>query len=204
MTTKSFVNNKIEFYSLTIERWADFTSLMGVHGGDEGCWCMWWRLPEDRFEQQKGEANKNAMHDLIIAGEIPGIIAYVDGQVAAWCSCGPRKNYPALHRYWQLNQAEDDKIWSIVCYYVDKEYRRLGLMDGLINVAIELAKENGAEIIEGYPIKPSAELTGYDGFTGIASTYQRCGFVEKQRNDRKEVLMQYEIKKGTKLETIKE
>ncbi|WP_366922867.1 hypothetical protein MFMK1_003346 [Metallumcola ferriviriculae] len=39
--------------------------------------CIWWRLPENEFERQCGESNKNAMKEIVNSGKASGIIAYI-------------------------------------------------------------------------------------------------------------------------------
>ncbi|HEX7713746.1 MAG TPA: GNAT family N-acetyltransferase, partial [Bacillota bacterium] len=82
--------NQLAIYPLTSERWSDFERLFGKDGAHGGCWCMWWRIPEDQFERQCGETNKNAMQEIVNSGKVTGIIAYIDDQPVGWCSLGPR------------------------------------------------------------------------------------------------------------------
>lgn len=181
----------VQIFPLVSERWDAFESLMGVNGGDEGCWCMWWRLSEEQFEQQKGDSNKEALKQLAYQGKVPGLLAYINGEVAAWCSIGPRANYPALHRYWSLNHSEDNKTWSIVCFFVNEKYRRKGLMMSLIEEAMSYAKQHGAKFIEGYPVQPKEQLTGYEGFTGLLPIFERLGYTQVDQNERGQYLMRY-------------
>jgi GNAT superfamily N-acetyltransferase len=181
----------IIFNPVTPGYWRHFETLFGQNGADGGCWCMWWRLPEKQFEEQTGEVNKAAMKQLIESGEVPGILAFSNKKPIAWCSVGPRELFPALHRYWELDNALDKKTWSIVCFFVEEKFRHRGLMKALIQRAIDYALSQGAEIIEGYPTEPKNELTGFGGFTGIASVYKSFGFIENGRNSRNEILMRY-------------
>jgi len=85
MTTKLHVNSGITTHPLTPERWPDFETLFGPRGACGGCWCMWYRMKRSDFEKQKGEGNRQIMKNLVDSGEIPGILAYNDNQVIAWC-----------------------------------------------------------------------------------------------------------------------
>ncbi len=80
---------------LTSANWPDMGKVLGV-SGDGGCWCMWWRLSDDDFEDGRGEGNKQALQMLVDAGKTPGVIAYLDGQPAGWCAIGARSDYPRL------------------------------------------------------------------------------------------------------------
>ena len=96
MPSKQTIFLNLDFHPVTPERWSDFETLFGERGACGGCWCMWWRLKRSEFEKQKGEGNKRAMKKIITSGEVPGVLAYKDGQPVAWCSVGPREVFSAL------------------------------------------------------------------------------------------------------------
>jgi len=70
------IKSQYQFYSLTKERWNDFTELFGEKGGCAGCWCMYWRVRRKLYEQNKGDGNKRAIKKIVTSGTIPGILAY--------------------------------------------------------------------------------------------------------------------------------
>jgi hypothetical protein len=59
---------KISVLPLIPERWTDLESVVG-RSGDSGCWCMWWRLGDEQFEEQRGQANKIALREIVEAIE---------------------------------------------------------------------------------------------------------------------------------------
>ena len=172
----------LEFQPLTVERWKDFTDLFGKRGACGGCWCMWWRLPAREFEARKGDANRRAMRNIVRSGEVPGIIAYVDGEPAGWCSVGPREAYPRLAGSRILRPVDDLPVWSIVCLYIARDHRKKGLSPKLIKAAADFARGRGARAVEGYAVEPGRGGTA-DAFAyhGPASAYRRAGFTEVAR-----------------------
>lgn len=182
--------NRLGIYPLTSERWPDFERLFGNDGAHGGCWCMWWRIPEDEFERQCGVTNKNAMQEIVNSGKQTGIIAYIDDQPIGWCSFGTREEFPSLHRYWNLD-GDNKTTWSVVCFFIAKPYRRQGVKTQLLKYALEYAVHNGAKVVEGFPIEPKEELTSYSGFTGIESVYRKLGFTEVYRNSKGQLIMKY-------------
>jgi len=88
---------------------------------------MWWKLKRSDFMKQKGEENRKALKKLTDSGEIPGIPAYVGAEPVGWCAVAPREAYPALERSRVLKRVDDKPVWSIVCFYVAKQFRRKGL-----------------------------------------------------------------------------
>ena len=75
MTPQPATLPDLAFRPLTAERWSDFEELLGEHGANDGCWCMWWRLTQAQFARQLGDENRWAMKAIVDSGEIPGLIA---------------------------------------------------------------------------------------------------------------------------------
>jgi len=59
---------------------------------------MLWRLKRSEFDQQKGAGNRKAMQLMVKSKKVPGILAYSQKQPVAWCSVGPRQDFPALEK----------------------------------------------------------------------------------------------------------
>lgn len=167
----------LTFQPLTSDGWADFEQLFGSGGGYGGCWCMWWRCTRREFEANSGAGNRKAMRALVDAGIIPGILAYVHMQPAGWCSVAPRENYGSLERSPVLKRIDSKTVWSIVCFYVDKSFRKRGLMGALIDAAVSYASAQGASIVEAYPtITLGRKLAPVSSFMGTSQIFLDHGF----------------------------
>jgi GNAT superfamily N-acetyltransferase len=187
---------QLQFRPVTADRWHDFETLFGPHGADGGCWCMWFRLRRRDFDRNSGEQNKQALKGIVNSGEVPGLLAYADGEPVGWVSLGPREKFPHLEHSRTLKRVDDQPVWSIVCFVVDERVRRRGLMTKLLQAAIDYARERGAKIVEAYPVQPTESLTGYSGYTGIASTFRKAGFVEVLRRSEERPIMRYFIEEA--------
>ncbi len=173
---------KLEFHSVTPDRWKDFEKLFGQNGACAGCWCMWWRSSRAEFSQKAHDGNKRAIKKIITAGEEPGILAYADGEPVGWCAIAPREAYPALDRSRLLKRVDDQPVWSVTCFYIARGYRKQGVTGQLLKAAITFAKEHGARIVEGYPIDTGgAKKDAVSVFTGLLPTFEQAGFVEVVR-----------------------
>lgn len=181
----------LEFHPLAPERWKDLEALFGERGAYGGCWCMWWRLTRVLFGKQKGAENKRALKRIVDSGEVPGILAYTKGQPIAWCSVGPREGYSALERSRTLKRIDDEPVWSVVCFFVSKPFRRKGVMVPLLTATVKYATEHSAKIVEGYPLEPQATMSDASGFTGVASAFRKAGFVEVLRRSETQSIMRY-------------
>jgi GNAT superfamily N-acetyltransferase len=182
-------NREVEVRPLTKERWGDFETLFGPRGGYAGCWCMWPRLRSKDFNASKAAGRKEAMRGLAASGEPPGLLAYVDGQAVGWVALDRRERLEHFEYSRKLKALyRPEGLWSIVCFVIDKEHRRQGLMSSLLHAAIEYARERGARVIEAYPVDPQGDLKSYHGFTGIASVFERAGFVRVGGTDADQVV----------------
>ena len=152
---------------------------------------MWWRLTSQQFQQQAGRANRQAFKKIVDSGEVPGILAYIGGQPAGWCSVGPRERFGRLERSPVLKRVDDRQVWSLVCYYVDRLYRRQGLMEKLTLAAIDHADNSGARIVEAYPVEMTESRKPADAYTGIAPVLRGLGFVEVMRRTPSRPIMRY-------------
>jgi len=143
---------------------------------------MWWRLKRSVFEKQKGAANKRALRKIVDSGAPPGILAYANGEPVGWCAVGPRETYPVLENSRILKRVDGEPVWSVVCLFVRKDWRRKGVTVQLLEAAAEFARKNGATLIEGYPVEPNKpDIPGAFAWTGLASGFRKAGFTEVAR-----------------------
>ena len=194
MPTRDGKISGLEFHPLTPERWADLETLFGEHGACGGCWCMWWRLTRSEFMQHRGEGNKRALEDIVSSGKVPGILAFVGGQPVGWCALAPRESFPKLARSRILKRVDDEPVWSVVCFFVAKAFRRKGVSTRLLKAAVDYSRKQGGKIVEGYPVEPKKEWTPDPfAYTGLASAFRKVGFVEVVRRSETRPIMRYMI-----------
>jgi GNAT superfamily N-acetyltransferase len=105
---------------------------------------------------------------------------------------GLREDFPALKRSRILKKIDDEPVWSITCFFIEKSWRKRGLSVQLIKAAVDYAKKHGGKIIEGYPVEPKKEKTA-DVFvwTGLASAFKQAGFSECARRSETRPIMRY-------------
>ena len=166
----------LEFYPLTPERWEDIKALFENNTVCRACWCMWWRISASEWTKNRGKQNRNLLKTLVNSGKAPGIIAYSDGQPIGWCSVAPREEYTRLERSRTLKRIDEKPVWSVVCFFVSKPFRRKGISTKLLQAAVDHAKKQGATIIEGYPSKCEKKQQDSLVYTGLVSAFQKVGF----------------------------
>ncbi len=184
----------LDIQPLTRERWPDLEKLFGKNGAYSGCWCMYWRVTRSEFSRNAGEGNRQAFKALVDAGEIPGVLAYWDGEPAGWCSLAPREQYASLERSNMLKRLDEQPVWSIVCFFVGKPYRNQGLLLPLLKGAVGYAAGRGARIIEAYPVEAGEKrIPPVSSYMGLAETFCQAGFVEVARPSHAHTIMRYEV-----------
>lgn len=190
LSTDLIPASKLFVKPLTADRWRDFETLFGPRGACGGCWCMWWRETHSEFERRKGEGNKRAMRRIVSSGEVPGIIGYLGGEPVAWCSVAPRERFPRLERSRILKRIDEEPVWSVVCFYIVKPYRRTGLSLMMLEEAVRYAAGKGAAIVEGYPVEPKKGTTAdVFAYTGLARVFRRARFSEVARRSETRPIM---------------
>lgn len=181
----------IKYLPVTPDRWEDLEKLFGPNGACGGCWCTWWRLSRKEFSAFSYEEKKNVLRTLVQSGKVPGLIALVEGLPAGWVSVGPREDFPSLERSRVLKRVDGQPAWCINCFFIDRHYRHIGLMSGLIQAAVTFAREQGASIIEAYPVEPHEGSDSGSLYYGVVSTFQAAGFVEAARRSEHHPVMRF-------------
>ena len=171
----------LSIYPLTPERWTDLEALFGKHGAYGNCWCMWFRLTSKEWGAQGAEERKQSMHSLVEGGTQTGLLAYDGNKPVGWMSLGPRPDFVRLKTSRLAKPVDDRPVWSIVCFYIARQYRRQGLTVELLKAGIEFARQNGATILEGYPVDEAGEKADPFIFVGMYNAFVKAGFEEAAR-----------------------
>jgi GNAT superfamily N-acetyltransferase len=167
-----------EAHPVTKERWTDLVQLFD-RPIVRTCFCMFYR--KTGTGTGVAQNNRRAMKALVDGGTVPGIIGYEDGDPVAWVSLGPREDYAKLRRSPIMKPVDDRPVWSIVCFFVDRDARGRGLSERMLRAAVDFARANGARLLEAYPVDRGERSHPDDMFFGAKSMYERAGFREVAR-----------------------
>ena len=188
---------KFHFHPLTPARWGDLEKLFGDRGACGGCWCTYWIRTHSQFEKHKGTGNKRAFKRRVTAGEELGLIAYADREPVGWCAFGPRERYVRLANSRILKPVDEQAVWSLVCFFVAKDFRRSGMSVELVRAAARHAKKRGARILEGYPVEPKEEtMPAAFAWTGLVTAFRKAGFKEVLRRSETRPIMRKGLRRG--------
>jgi GNAT superfamily N-acetyltransferase len=164
---------------LTPQLWPDLEKLFGDNGACGGCWCMYWRQKKgEPWDEVKGSTAKRRFSSLVKKGLAHGVIAYDDGEPVGWCSYDRRTDFERLERARTLACDDADAVWSIPCFFVKASHRGRGVAGALLEHAVSALEKRGAEIIEGYPVKPKsgAKMPAAFAWTGTVRLFRAHGF----------------------------
>ncbi len=129
----------IEVVPATPERWADVVTLLGGNG-DKGCWCQAPRGRAVGYGSSEPGARREALRSQLDEDPPPGMLAYIDGEIAGWCGFGPRPNLPRLERSRTIPKIDDLPVWSILCFNVRVGYRRRGVAAALLEGVVDFGE----------------------------------------------------------------
>lgn len=171
----------ITITALNPDRIDDLGRLFGTYEVTDRCWCMWFIIPVKEYHAAGGEGNRASMTQLVAESELPmGLLAYNDaGEAVGWCAVGPRARYVRALKTptYRGGEVEDDtNVWLVPCFFTRKDARGEGVTNALLEAAVDLAAQNGASAVEGFPHAGPGRRSGNDLQVGFESLFASCGF----------------------------
>ncbi len=190
-------SNQVTVEPLTKKNWNHFVQLFGNKGACGNCWCMYYRLKKTEFQEGKSDdGNKNAIKKIVWDGKPAGILGFYDGQPIGWCAFAPREDFIKLDKSRVHKRIDKESVWSIPCFFIDKNFRRLGISLELLKGVIRYAKEHGIKILEAYPAIPTTKKLP-DSFLwiGLYKTFEKAGFKIVDQTSKNRPMVRYYTEK---------
>jgi GNAT superfamily N-acetyltransferase len=180
----------IAVHPVTKSRWDDMVELFGWDRGAGGCWCMWFRVSQREFSDNRNPGNRTAMKAIVDEDRVPGLLAYLDGEPVGWVSLAPREEFPRIERSRILQPVDDKPVWSIVCFYIHRGHRGQRVGTALLRAAIDHARDRGARTLEAYPVDTTRRrIDNASAFVGTMAMFEAVGFREvARRSDRRPIM----------------
>jgi GNAT superfamily N-acetyltransferase len=194
-------NNKAAVRTVLVDEvpWDDVRTVFGTRGDPASCWCQWFKMPTTQLNAMSQDEASELLHDQVLRGPAPGVIAYLDDEPVGWCAVEPRPKYSRLLRTQvaaaSSEPADDDSVWAVTCLVVRVGFRRQGIGRALLHAAVDRARAAGARLLEAYPVD-TAERQGASSaslYVGTVSLFAAEGFVEVARPRSYRVLMALEL-----------
>lgn len=175
---------RVRVEALSPARWPAVEALFGAKGACAGCWCMFWRLGQgERFDDVKGAQAKQRFKALVTNGKARGFLAFVGDEPVGWLSAGRRTDFPKLDRAPSLACDDAAQVHALPCFFVKAGFRGQGVASALLAFAVKALKQEGAKVLEGYPVKaprPGAAIPAAFAWTGTVPLFEKAGFAVVQ------------------------
>lgn len=134
------------------------------------------------WEMAKGATAKKITQKLILNNKMTGLLSYHDAaktKPIGWCSYGPRSIFPRTERVKAYARNDIENIWSINCFFIDKNYRGQGVARGMLQAALKFLKKRRVKIVEAYPVtatKDGNRLPPAFSWPGPLKIFEEAGF----------------------------
>lgn len=168
----------IEVHPAVTERFDDVAAILAPKDPHApACWCLSYRVPGGEHRDLAPAERPARLRRYAEEGTPPGVVAYVDGAPAGWCSVSPRSSHHRLQRSRTIPTVDDADPWSIVCFVIRPAFRGRGLALHLLEGAIAFARDRGATVLESYPIDPAgARVSSAFAYVGTTALFESVGF----------------------------
>ena len=155
----------------------DIATMVGPKRPDANvCWCLSYRIPSAENVALKGPERGERVRDLLSEGP-PGVLAYEGDEVVGWAAVHPRRD-TSFARNRRIPHVDDRDVWSIWCVRVRPGHRGRGISHALLDGAVAFARDNGAPVVEGYPVdNGDAKVDLTMAYVGTKRLFEAGGFV---------------------------
>jgi GNAT superfamily N-acetyltransferase len=166
-------------------RFADVATMLGPKKSPDAsvCWCLSHRIDSRTNQSLKGAERADFVRDLCARKVPPGVLAYVDDEVAGWAGVAPRAGLPVA-RSTKIRAVDDLPVWSVFCVRVRPGFRKRGLSLTLVEGAVDLARSQGAPAVEAIPVdNRGAKVDLTMAFVGTRALFEKAGFTKVADTD---------------------
>ena len=184
--------SEYEIRPLSPETWDAFVGLAQKHNGVwGGCWCTYFHRADG--EKGKGfEGNRSWKEQMVLDGKAHAALVF-DGDVAVgWCNYGSPVEVPNIYhrKEYEAGRTQDLPDYRLVCFFIDRDYRRKGVAAAALRGALELIAEAGGGVVEAYPHDTGGKKTSASFlYNGTRSMFEEAGFTYERPKGKKNCVM---------------
>ena len=165
---------------ITVDRLNDLGRQFETDEVANRCWCMWFIIAVKDFHKAGAQGNRAKFAEIAANSDHPmGLIAFENDEPMGWVAVGPRSRYTRALKTPTCrggDLADDSSSWLVPCFFVHDKARGSSLTRTLLEAAVQLANESGAEAIEGFPFSGEKRRSRGDIQVGFQSVFEACGF----------------------------
>ena len=170
----------LAIHRLTPRRMEDMGKVLSGTWGN-GCWCIFPRMTP-AVERSlpgpggAGEKRRREMTRLAKRRRAPGLLAYLDGEVAGWVAIAPRGELGRVDASKATPRVDDVDVWVIPCITIRRKARGQGVAIALIQAAVRYAASQGAPAVEAYARAGTKRVHDDFAYYGTEGLFRRAGF----------------------------
>ena len=177
MATPLATSDGFTVHPATHPRFADVRTMLGPKNPTSSvCWCLSHRIDSKTNRELVGPARGEYVRSLCERPVAPGVLAYDDGTVVGWAAVAPRSELP-FARSTKIPHVDDQDAWSVWCIRVRPGHRGRGISHVLLEGAVTYAFQQGAPVVEGYPVDNRGEKVDLTmAYVGTRKLFEDAGF----------------------------
>ena len=166
-------------------RFMDIATILAPRNPESAaCWCLSYRLSPKENRELEAHDRPRVVEQLCRRDPAPGVLAYLDGEVAGWAGVAPRSDLHQFSHSTKFPHVDDQPVWSLWCFKVRPGFRKQGLTQALIRGAIDFARDHGAPAVEGYPVdNGDRRVDATMAYVGTRAMFERAGFAKVADTD---------------------
>lgn len=164
---------KLRVAPVTARSLPAFEALFSSRGAPHFCWCTVYRAKNNHALSKA--ARHELMTDLVAKSAPIGVLAYAGKAPVGWCSVAPRETYVKLERSRTMPRVTDAPTWVVLCFFVLRTSRGLGVSRALLDGAVRYARTQGAKFVEGYPYDTAKISSTHRGHSRL---FRAAGFTQ--------------------------
>ncbi len=147
-----------------------------------GCYCCMFHAPDPKTWEENTPARNAALaREMILRGEMRGLLAYDGGKPVGWCHCDLLGNIPVTRAYYPALASAEDGVGAVVCFTVAQGYRGQGVATRLLDAALTALRAQGATLAEAYPVLTATDDEHH--YHGPRALYEKAGFAFVREQD---------------------
>jgi hypothetical protein len=157
----------------------DVCTLLGPKRSPDGnvCFCLSYRLRSTENQELRGPARGAKVRELCGAEPPPGVIAYVDGEPAAWAAVHPRSDTSLRAETGGSRTSTMPMSGPCGACGCGPGFRKRGLSLPLVEGAVDFARRRGAPAVEAYPVDNGGQRVDTTmAFVGTRRLFERAWF----------------------------
>ena len=164
-------------FPATHARFDDVRTMVGPKNPTSSvCWCLSHRIPAKDNRELAGQARADLVEALTRRRTKPGVLAYDGDEVVGWAAVAPRADLP-FARSTKIPHVDDLPAWSVWCLRVRPGHRGRGISHVLLEGAVAYAVQEGAPVVEGYPVDNRGEKVDLTmAYVGTRRLFEGAGF----------------------------